>query len=114
MTTVRKHKPVRCYQCDAPMTSWMFNDVWDMRIDNKLHKVPVFAVPCHRCVPCDIEVVDGASDEIIHHWYVEYLNANNLNTPYLRFRRWLRAWKNRLVCRYDLWQLRRMKANAGE
>lgn len=110
-TDKAKYRPIRCYKCGEAMHSYTFSETWDMRIDNSMHAVPLHAVPCHRCVPCDITVVDGCSDEVIHHWYLAYLRANNMDTPYLRLRRWLRAWKNRLVCRYELWQLRRSKAN---
>ena len=111
MTKTRKYKAIHCYQCGEPMQSGTFTEVWDMRIDNKMHKVPVYAVPCHRCPDCNIDLTDDSSDAVIQHWYVEYLNANNLNTPCLRLRRAVRRLWHRIESRYNLWQLRRMKAN---
>lgn len=95
-----KYKPLTCYQCGETMRSYTFNDVWDMRVDGKLHKVPVLHVPCHRCDACDIAVTDGGSDDSIVWSYQKYLNERGLNTPWLRLRRFVRR---RLLRQYDRW-----------
>jgi len=94
-----KYRPVVCYQCGETLLAYTFKDVWDMRIDNVMHKVPIYSVPCYRCDACDIAITDGGSDEAISWAYKKYLNDNNLNTPWLRFRRMLRRNWNRLVWR---------------
>jgi hypothetical protein len=74
-----------------------------MRIDGKMHKVPLTAVPVMRCDACDIAVTDGGSDEQIAWSYREYLRANGLNTPWLRFRRWVRRDVVRTYHRWNYW-----------
>jgi len=95
-----KYKPVRCYRCGEPFRSYTFSDIWDMRIDGKIHKVPIYAVPCMRCDACDIAVTDGGSDETISWAYKKYIREHGLNTPWLRACRWVRR---RLSCYRDRW-----------
>ena len=98
-----KYKPVCCYCCGEPFRAYTFSDVWDMRIDGKMHKVPLYAVPVMRCDKCDIAVTDGGSDEQIAWSYKEYICAHGLNTPWLRFRRWVRRRVLRMHHRWDYW-----------
>lgn len=98
-----KYKPVKCYQCGGTMRSYTFNDVWDMRIDGKLHAVPVKCVPCHRCDECDIAVTDGGSDEAIEWSYKRYIKEHGLDTPWHLFRRWLRRKWLRQSDRWNYW-----------
>lgn len=99
-----KYKPVTCYQCGEPMIAARFKDVYTMRIDGEPHQVPVYSVPCMQCVPCDIALVDGSSDEVIHHWYVDYCKKNGLWTPWHRLRRWVRRQRERLYYRLERWR----------
>ena len=101
-----KYKPVRCYQCGETFRTYTFSEVWDMRIDGKMHKVPLFAVPCMRCDACDIAVTDGSSDEAIQWAYKKYIRENGLNTPWLRFRRWVRRQCVRVYYRWNWYVLR--------
>jgi len=101
-----KYKPICCYRCGEPFRVYTFNDVWDMSIDGKLHKVPLFAVPCMRCDACDIAVIDGGSDEAIEWAYKRYIKGNGLNTPWRRFRRGLRRLWFRVYDRWNWYVLR--------
>jgi hypothetical protein len=102
-TDTAKYKPLTCYQCGDTMKSYSFNDVWDMRIDGKLHRVPVWSVPCHRCDACDIAVIDGNSDDQIMWSYNKYVHDSGLDTPWLLVRRFVRRRLLRLRDRWDFW-----------
>jgi hypothetical protein len=101
-----KYRPVRCYRCGEPFRAYTFSEVWDMRIDGKMHNVPLFSVPCMRCDNCDLTVTDGGSDEAIAWARNTYLQKNGLNTPWLRFRRWLRRQRFRVYDRWNWYMLR--------
>lgn len=105
-TDAAKYRPVRCYQCGEPFRAYTFSEVWDMRIDGKMYAVPLFAVPCMRCDACDIAVTDAGSDEAIQWAYKKYIRENGLNTPWLRFRRWVRRQCVRAYDRYSWYRLR--------
>lgn len=96
-----KYKPVCCYRCGATMRTYTFSDVWNMRIDGKLHEVPVVAVPCMRCDDCDLAVTDGGSDDAIQWSYRQYLKKQGLDTPWLRTRRWVRRRLRRISDRWS-------------
>ena len=100
------YRPICCYQCGEPFRAYTFKDVYDMRIDGKVHQVPVYAVPCLRCDACDIAVTDAGSDEAVQWSYRKYLNENGLNTPGLRLRRWLRRQRLRVYDRWNWYMLR--------
>lgn len=111
MSDTAQYKPVCCYQCGETFRTYTMKDVWDMRIDGVLHKVPVLAVPVMRCDACDLAVVDGSSDDAIMWSYKKYLREQKLNTPWLRFRRglrrlWFRVYDrwNWYVLRFDKWR----------
>lgn len=104
-----KYRPVKCYQCGAPMTACTFDDVWTMRIDGQQHEVPIYSVPCMRCEPCDLATTDAGSDEAIQHWYVEYCKKNGLWTSWRRFRRWVRSRFVRIYNRYQWWRTRHLR-----
>ena len=95
------YKPICCYQCGEPFIACTFKDVWTMTVDGKKHQVPLYAVPCMRCVTCDLAVIDGSSDEIIQYCYIQYCKAHGLYTPWRRFCRWLRALWWRIQCKYE-------------
>lgn len=98
-----KYKPVRCYQCGETMRAYTFSDTWKMQVDGKLHPIPLFAIPCHKCDSCAISVVDGSSDEQIMWCYKKYLDDNGLNTTYLQIRRWIRRRILRVRDRWNYW-----------
>lgn len=98
-----KYKPIKCYQCGETMRSYLFHDVWDMRVDGKICKVPLWNIPCHRCDTCDIAVTDGGSDDAIVQSYKQYLKDNNLNTPWLLVRRFVRKQIWRVRDRWNYW-----------
>lgn len=104
-----KYKPVCCYQCGEPFSAYQFSAIWDMRVDGKLHKVPVYAVPCLYCKPCDLAVTDGGSDEAIAWCYKKYITAAGLNTPYHRVCRFVR----RRVERWQYWYWNRLPRLLG-
>lgn len=105
-TNTAKYQPVRCWRCGSPYRAYEFSDTWNMRIDGKIHAVPVFAVPCMRCDDCNIAVTDGGSDEMIQWAYNKYLNAHGLNTPRLRVKRWFRRQYLRVCDRWNWYVLR--------
>lgn len=98
-----KYKPITCYQCGEPFRAYTFNDVWDMQIDGKLHKVPLYSVPCMRCDSCDLAVIDGGSDDQIEWSYKKYIRENGLATPWLLFRRRIRRVMLRWHDRWNYW-----------
>ena len=59
------YKPETCFRCGGQMGLFKLKDTWKMRIDGTLHMVPVFSIPCKRCLQCHTAVMDGTSDEII-------------------------------------------------
>jgi hypothetical protein len=97
------YKPVCCYQCGETMRSYTFKDVYKMRIDGKIHRVPVLAVPCTRCDACDIAVTSSDSDEAIMWSYNQYIKEHRLDTPWLLFRRWVRRQWLRQYDRWNYW-----------
>jgi hypothetical protein len=96
------YKPETCIHCGGQMGLFKLKDTWHMRIDGTLHNVPVFSVPCQRCLQCRTTVFDGTSDEIIERCRIKYLNENGLNTRRHKVRRWIRR---RLLCYRDRWNL---------
>lgn len=101
-----KYKPVRCYRCGETFRTYTFNDVWKMRIDGKLHDVPVIAVPCMRCDTCDLSVTDAGSDEAVQWSRQHYMKLHGLNTPWLRFKRWVLRQGQRIRDRWNWYTLR--------
>jgi hypothetical protein len=97
-----KYKQIKCHRCGEPFTAAQFSEVWDMRVDGVLHKVPLHAIPCMYCTKCDISVVDGCSDEQIMWCYGQYITKNGLNTPRHRVFRWFRRQYLRIQ---DSWTL---------
>lgn len=72
------------------MGAFTLRDTWKMRIDGVMHDVPVFAIPCRKCLQCDTCVLDGTFDEPLL-WCVDrYLDAKGLNTRWHKMRRWIR------------------------
>jgi hypothetical protein len=94
------YKPERCYRCGGQMGVFTLRDTWKMRIDGVMHDVPVFAIPCKKCLQCDTCVLDGTSDEPMLWCLNRYLDANGLNTRWHKLRRWIRR---RLLCYRDRW-----------
>jgi hypothetical protein len=86
-----KYKPCTCYQCGGNLLACRFNDIWDLRIDNVQYAVPLYSVPCMYCESCNISLTDDGSDEVIGYWRKKFMDDHGLNTPYLRFRRWVRS-----------------------
>ena len=105
-TDTAKYKPVCCYGCGKPFRAYTFSDTWNMRIDGKMYAVPVFAVPCMRCEDCNIAVTDNGSDEATQWAYKKYIRENGLNTPWLRFWRWVRRRRWRMYDRWNWYMLR--------
>jgi hypothetical protein len=83
------------------MAAYTFKDVWKMNIDGRLYDVPLKNVPCLKCMPCEICVVDGTSDEAIYQAYVAFCRANGLYTPWHRARRAIRRWSQRFWGRVE-------------
>jgi len=81
---------LQCHCCRGNIEACTMDDVWAMRIDGVLHQVPVRKVPCHKCLRCDTVTLDGTSDEVVMYCLQKYMNAQGLNTPYLRARRVIR------------------------
>ena len=81
---------LQCHCCGGKIEACTLDDVWAMRIDGVLHQVPVRKVPCQKCLSCDTATLDGTSDEIVMYWQKKYMDAQGLNTPYLRARRVVR------------------------
>jgi hypothetical protein len=96
------YKPETCFRCGGQMGLFKLKDTWKMRIDGTLHMVPVFSIPCKRCLQCHTAVMDGTSDEIIGWCLTKYLNENGLNTRWHKVRRWIRR---RILCYRDRWNL---------
>lgn len=86
---------LKCWRCDGRVEAVVFDDIFTMVIDGQKHQVPVKHVPAYRCLECQNSWVDGTSDENIHFWYLQYVKANGLYTPWKRFRRWVRRYCSR-------------------
>jgi hypothetical protein len=86
-----KYRFERCYGCGGDMKAAGLTDTWKMRIDGKLHDVPVNNIPCYYCATCDISILGQESDECVMYWQNKYIVDNNLNTPIHRIRRFLRT-----------------------
>lgn len=109
MTDTAKYRPVVCHRCGEPMIACTFKDVWTMRIDGQQHQVPIWSIPCMRCVPCDIALTDGGSDEVIQYWYIQYCKEHGLWTPWRRFCRWVRSRFRLIRDRYWWWRTRHLR-----
>ena len=83
-------RAVRCHRCGDEMVPDTLADIWEMLIDRQLHRVPVCGIPCVRCEKCNVGLLTAGSDAVIQRCYDAYMDENNLNTPYLRFRRYIR------------------------
>jgi YgiT-type zinc finger domain-containing protein len=89
-----KYRVERCYACGGDMKAAGLTDTWKMRIDGKLHNVPVHDIPCYYCPDCDISVLGQESDECVMYYRNKYIVDNNLNTPIHRIMRFLRyCWR---------------------
>ena len=101
------YRPDTCFRCDGQMGSFTLKDTWKMRIDGQLHDVPVYAIPCLKCLDpdCDTTVMSGTSDEPVHHCYVQYCKKNGLWTRRRRFWRWVRHRLWVYECRYNWYML---------
>lgn len=92
----------QCYACgELAMLACTMDDTFKMRVDGKLHDVPVKRVPCTHCGNCGTTLMDDASDAQIQCYYEKYLVENNLNTRWLRFKRYWRRKFLALQCRYE-------------
>ncbi len=96
----RKIKTVSCPMCGAGMLSAVLNDVWGMRVDGKLHQVPVSNIPCDYCTACDIYLLSGLSDDEVMRSYTAYINAHGLNTRWHKIKRVIRRFFRRLQWRW--------------
>jgi hypothetical protein len=103
-TATYKHDT--CYQCGGQMGSFTLKDTWKMRIDGALHQVPVYSVPCLKCLSCGTTVLNGTSDEMVHYCYVQYCKEHGLWTRWHRFCRWVRHRLWVYQCRYWWYQLK--------
>ena len=97
------YKPDVCYRCGGQMGAFSLKSTWQMRIDGKLHAVDVFAVPCKKCLACDVCVLDGTSDEAVQWCVQQYLDAKGLNTRWHKLRRWFRRRVQRYRDRWNYW-----------
>lgn len=94
------YKSDTCYRCGGQMALFTLKDVWKMRIDGDLHSVPVFAIPCRKCLSCGTVILDGTSDEPVEWCRNKYLTERGLNTWRHKLRRSIR----RRILRYrDRW-----------
>jgi hypothetical protein len=85
------------------MGMFTLRDTWQMRVDGVLHDVPVFAIPCLKCLDCNVSVLNGWSDEPVMWCLNQYLTKQGLNTRWHKARRWVRR---RIQCvsdRYQYW-----------
>jgi hypothetical protein len=86
-----KYRDFCCYKCGEPMRAATLSDVWDMRVDGKLHAIPVTNIPCNRCPACDVYTIDESSDAVVQYCYWKYVEENKLNTVWHKIGR---------MCRY--------------
>jgi hypothetical protein len=85
---------LKCYRCDGRVEAVVYDDVLTMLIDGAQHQVPVKHVPAYRCLDCQTSWTDGCADETIHYWWLQYVKANGLYTPWRRFCRWCRKYRD--------------------
>lgn len=97
------YKPDTCYRCGGQMGLFTLKDTWKMRIDGVLHVVPVFSIPCRKCLSCGTSVLDGTSDEMIEWCRIKYLNEAGLNTRWHKVRRWVRRRIQSYRDRWSFW-----------
>ena len=105
------YKPDLCYCCDGQMGLFSLKDTWKMNVDGKLHNVPVFSVPCLKCLDCGNVLLNGWSDEHIVWCLNKYLDKQGLNTRWHKVRRAIRRriqsycdrW-NWYMLRFDKWR----------
>jgi hypothetical protein len=101
------YKPQQCHRCGGNMGLFTLKDTWKMRVDGVLHDVPVFSIPCQKCLDCGVALLDGTSDETVLWCYNKYLENNGLNTRWHKVQRWFRR---RILRIRDRWNyLRRPK-----
>lgn len=89
-----------CHRCGGQMGVFHLKDTWKMRVDSVLHDVPVFAIPCMKCLDCGIAVLYSSSDDAVRWCLNKYLDQRGLNTRWHKARRWVRR---RLLCYRDRW-----------
>lgn len=94
------YKPDTCYRCGGQMGLFSLKDTWKMRVDGALHQVPVYAVPCLKCLNCGVTLLNGWSDEHVLWCLNKYLDKQGLNTRWHKVRRWVRR---RIECYRDRW-----------
>lgn len=94
------YKPDLCHCCGGQMGVFRMKDTWKMRVDGVLHEVPVFAIPCMKCLDCGVALIDGCSDDVVLYCLNKYLDQRGLNTRWHKARRWVRR---RLSCYRDRW-----------
>lgn len=94
------YTPDLCYRCGGQMGLFKLKDMWKMRVDGALHEVPVFSVPCLKCLDCGVAVLNGWSDEHVLWCLNKYLDQRGLNTRRHKVLRWVRR---RLLCYRDRW-----------
>lgn len=81
---------LKCPCCAEKIEACTLEASWAMRVDGVMHRVPMRKVPCHKCMGCGAATLDATSDEMIMYCLQRYMDAQGLNTPYLRVRRWIR------------------------
>lgn len=97
------YKPETCHRCGGQMGSFSLKDTWKMNIDGVLHNVPVFAIPCRRCLTCNTTILGQDSDEPTLWCLNRYLDQQGLNTRWHKTRRWIRRRVLRYRDRWDYW-----------
>jgi hypothetical protein len=100
------YKPELCYRCGGQMGVFTLRDTWKMRVDGNLHNVPVYAIPCKKCLSCDTCVLDGTFDEPVLWCLNQYLDKQGLNTRWHKLRRWFRRRVQRYRDRWNWYRLR--------
>lgn len=94
------YKPDQCHRCGGQMGMFSLKDTWKLRVDGVLHDVPVFAIPCMKCLSCGTAVLNGWSDEPVMWCLNRYLDRQGLNTRRHKVWRWIRR---RIQCYRDRW-----------
>jgi len=97
------YKPDRCYRCGGQMGLFSLKDTWKMRVGGDLHEVPVFAIPCLKCLECGNTVLNGWSDEPVMWCLNRYLDRQGLNTWQHKAWRWVRRRIESCIDRYNYW-----------
>jgi hypothetical protein len=100
------YKPDLCYRCDGQMGLFSLKDTWKMNVDGTLHNVPVFSVPCLKCLNCGVTLLNGWSDEIVLYCLNKYLDQRGLNTRWHKVRRAIRRRIQRYCDRWNWYMLR--------